>query len=262
MKRVLLTGAAGIVGNLLRPHLARRYEQVLLTDIAGISDLAGNEAFDAGDIADLSFVTDLANRVDGIIHLAGMVGPDFSFNDVLEPNIVGTHNVFEAARVAGLSHVVYAGSHHAIGFYQRGASLDHQTAPRPDSQYGLSKAYGESAGSYFADKFGLNVLAIRIGFVGEEVVDERRLHTWVSPRDLAQLVHIGLTTPNLGFEVVYGVSDNPGPFFDNSNAKRLGYEPQDCATDFVTDPAILEQEAESAYIGGHFAERTEEANKP
>ena len=219
---------------------------------------AENEEVTLGDIADLDFIRNLANGVDGIVHLAGMVGPDYTFDEVLEPNIVGTHNVLTAARFANVPNVVYASSHHAVGFLKRGEFINHQTAPRPDSQYGLSKAYGESAGSFFADKYGLNVMAIRIGFVGDEVIDERRLHTWISPRDLAQLVHIGLSTPNLGFELVYGVSDITEPFFDNTNAARLGYQPLDRAVDHLADPAILEAKPdpnspEGIYIGGHFA---------
>ncbi|MEM7012176.1 MAG: NAD(P)-dependent oxidoreductase, partial [Verrucomicrobiota bacterium] len=176
------------------------------------------------------------------------------FNDVLGPNIVGTWNVFAAAKAAGVSNVVYASSHHAVGFLKRGARIDETTIPRPDSCYGLSKSFGEEIGSYFVDKFGLNVLAIRIGFVGPAPIDERRLHTWISPRDLAQLVDIGLRTPELGYEIVYGVSDNPDPFFDNSNAVRLGFLPIDRAVDAVTDPAILEAPPEGEFIGGPFAE--------
>lgn len=258
MNRVLLTGAAGIVGTALRPLLAQRYEHLLSTDQNPVQDLAENEESVLGDIGDLSFVQELANGVDGIIHLAGMVGPDYTFDEVLGPNIVGTHNVLTAARFAKISHVAYASSHHAVGYFKRDDLVDHRTAPRPDSQYGLSKAYGESAGSFFADKYGLNVMAIRIGFVGDEVIDERRLHTWISPRDLAQLIHIGLSKKDLGFELVYGVSDVEAPFFDNSNALRLGYLPIDRAIDHLADQSILSTKPnpnspEGVYVGGHFA---------
>lgn len=261
MKRILVTGAAGAVGSMLRPLLVKRFERVFLCDLTEIpeADLALNESFEVGNICDPGFVTRLASQVDGIVHLAGMVGPDYTFDEVLGPNISGSHHVFAAAQTAGVSHVVYASSHHAVGFFRRGDKIDASTAPRPDSFYGLSKAFGESAGSYFADKFGLNVLAIRIGYVGDQAIDERRLHTWISPRDLAQLIEIGLTTPDLGFEIVYGVSDNPDPFFDNSNATRLGYRPQDRAADHLADPSLLSQKpdtstAEGTFVGGHFAE--------
>lgn len=258
MKGILLTGAAGIVGTALRPLLSQRYAHVVLTDISHITDIAKNESFVKGDIANLEFVKSLAERVDGIVHLAGMVGPDYSWDAVLQPNIVGTFNVYEAATAGKVKNVVYASSHHSVGFLRRGETIDETTAPRPDSFYGVSKAFGESLGVFFTDKFGLNVLAIRIGFVSDQVNDERRVHTWISARDLAQLVEIGLETEDLGYELVYGISDNPDPFFDNSNATRLGYRPKDNAENVVADPSILDQSpdqqtVEGAVVGGRFA---------
>jgi uronate dehydrogenase len=250
VQRILLTGAAGIVGSLIRPLLAASYENVLLTDIAGIANVAENETFLQGDIVDAAFVTRITADVDGIVHLAGKVGPDYTFDEVLGPNIVGTHNVFAAARARGIGRVVYASSHHAVGYWRRGDRIDEAALPRPDSQYGLSKAFGESVASYYADKFGIQVLAIRIGFVGDKVIDERRLHTWISPRDLVQLIDIGLNTPDLGFEIVYGVSENPDAFFDNANAVRLGYRPRDRAVDHLADPMILEHRPDPATIDG------------
>ena len=259
MKRILLTGAAGIIGSLIRPLLRLCYEHVVLTDLAQIENVADNESFVQGDIADLEFVTRIAGEVDGIVHFAGRVGPDYSFDEVLTANIVGTHNVFAAARAQGVSRVVYASSHHAVGYWKRSDCIDETALPRPDSQYGLSKAFGESVASYYSDKFAIDVLAIRIGFCSAQVIDERRLHTWISPRDLVQLIQIGLMTPNLGFEIVYGVSDNPDPFFDNANAARLGYRPQDRAIDHLADPGILDNTPDStrigdAVVGGPFAQ--------
>jgi uronate dehydrogenase len=117
--------------------------------------------------------------------------------------------------------------------------------------------YGEMAASYYADNFNLNVLAIRIGYVGDDLSKERRLRTWVSARDLVQLIEIGLRN-DVGFEIVYGVSDNPDPFFDNRNARRLGYRPQDNAADFVTDRSLLNASPdlttiEEGVVGGGFA---------
>jgi uronate dehydrogenase len=258
VKTILLTGAAGIVGSLIRPLLSQHYSRVVLTDIAEVNDVVENERFLRGDIVDSEFVIRAAAGVDAIIHLAGMVGPDYSFIDVLGPNIIGTHNIFNAARKQRIDRVVYASSHHAVGYYRRDQGIDDRAAPRPDSQYGLSKAFGESAGSYFWDKFGIHVLAIRIGYVGPQAIDERRLHTWISPRDLVQLIDIGTRTPNLGFQIVYGVSENPAPFFDNANATRLGYRPMDRATDHLADAKIAIERAdpatlEGAMVGGPFA---------
>jgi uronate dehydrogenase len=259
MERILLTGAAGIVGSLIRPLMAQRYRQIILTDIVEVIDVGSNETFVQGDIADPSFVTHVSAGVDAVVHLAGKVGPDYTFEECLRANMVGTHNVFAAARTNGVARVVYASSHHAVGYWRRDDRIDAAAIPRPDSQYGLSKAFGESVASYYADKYDIRVLAIRIGFAAKRVIDERRLHTWISARDLMQLIDIGLTAPELTFEIVYGVSDNPDSFFDNSNAMRLGYRPQDRAVDHLENPEILNQHADpstldGALIGGHFAQ--------
>ena len=256
--KILLTGAAGIVGTVLRPILTERYEHLILSDIAAISDCHQNEDFCEGDITDLEYVRSLMPKVDGVIHLAGMVGAHYTFEDVLGPNVIGTHHIFQAAHESGVKRVIYASSHHAVGFIQRGQPIDHTTAHRPDTEYGLSKAFGESAAAYFADNFGLNILSIRIGYVGPDIPNERRLHTWISGRDLAQLIDIGFTTPNLGHEIVYGVSRAPIPFFDNRNAERLGYTPLDCSHDAISDPSVLEQSPnlnsiEEGVVGGGFA---------
>lgn len=250
MKKVLLTGAAGIVGSLLRPLLREEYETIVLTDIVPIPEMAANEIFIRGDLADADFVDSVTAGVDAVIHLGACVGPDFTFDQVLSANIIGTHNVFASCRRQLISRVVYASSHHAVGFYRRDELIDESVPPRPDSQYGLSKAFGESVAAYYSDKFAIDVLVIRIGFSDKEVIDERRLHTWISPRDLMQLINIGLTTVNLGFEIVYGVSENPDPFFDNSNAIRLGYRPHDRSVDHLADPNILTLRADPTKIEG------------
>ena len=258
MKKVLLTGAAGIVGTLVRPLLRERYESIVLTDIRSIDDMEANETFVQGDVSDAEFVEQITRDVDGVVHLAGCVGPDFTFEQVLTANIVGTHNVFAACRKNGVSRVVYASSHHAVGFYRRDDLIDETAQPRPDSQYGLSKAFGESVAAYYSDKFAIDVLVIRIGFAGKHVIDERRLHTWISPRDLMQLIDIGLTSSNLGFQIVFGVSDNPDPFFANTVAVQLGYRPQDRAEDHLADPEIPNvhpdsSTVEGATVGGPFS---------
>jgi uronate dehydrogenase len=256
MNKILLTGAAGIVGNALRPLLAKEYSSILLTDIVDIQELAGNETFVAGDITDFGFVKKITEGVSGIIHLAAMVG-HYSFDEVLRPNFVGTYNIYESARLSSARpRVIFASSHHAVGFFKRGeAEINHLMAPRPDSFYGLSKAYGESLASLYADKFGVKSLSIRIGYVGENVPDERRLHTWISARDLTQLIKIGLQLPDLHHEIVYGVSRVPDPFFDNTNAFRLGYMPADHSANHLYSLDILKMQPEpDSYIGGSFAE--------
>lgn len=257
--RILLTGAAGIVGTVLRPVLRESYQSILLSDLVKISDLGENESFQSCDLTDLDSLVELVRDVQAIIHLGGLVGANYTFDEVVGPNIVGTHNIFEAARLNGVRRVIYASSHHVVGFTPRGNPIDHLSAPRPNGEYGLSKAYGEAAASYYVDNYTLEVLSIRIGYVGNDVSTNRRLYTWISPRDLAQLIEIGLTCPDLDHEIVYGISETPEPgFFDNRNAVRLGYRPRDRSIDQVKDRTILDEKPnldtiEEGVVGGGFA---------
>ncbi len=258
--RVLLTGATGIVGRLLRPHLAATYDSILLNGRSPITDLRPNEVCESGDICDPALVDSLVSRVDGVIHMAAVVGPDYTFEQTLGANLVSVYHLFEAARRHGVQRIVYASTHHAIGFLKRGVPVNEATPPRADSWYGVTKACGEILAAHAADRYGLDVMSIRIGYVGEQVPDERRMHTWCSARDLASLIHIGLTGPQRGFHMVYGISKCPEPMFDNRYAESLGYRPQDSSLDHLADPRIAHQTPDPAnpeqrYIGGHFAAR-------
>jgi len=153
--------------------------------------------------------------------------------------------------------IVMATSNHAVGFYPRSRTIDHLAMPRPDSRYGLSKAFSEALASLYADKHGIGFLCVRIGNFGTHPIDKRRLSIWISPRDLTQLVRIGLEHPQIGCEIVYGVSDNRRSWYDNQNAYRLGYRPQDDSEAWAA--AVLAAEAGVAadpiaehYQGGSF----------
>ena len=115
--------------------------------------------------------------------------------------------------------------------------------PKPDSRYGVSKVFGEALGSLYADKYGMEVFMMRIGNVNPMPIDKRRLSIWFSPRDLAQLVSIGIEHPDIKFEIVYGISRNKRAWYDNSNAFRLGYRPQDDSETFAQE--VLEKEKPS-----------------
>jgi uronate dehydrogenase len=164
--------------------------------------------------------------------------------------------VFEAARRNGIKRVVFASSSHTLGFYPRKQVLDHCAPPRPDSRYGVSKVFGETLARLYVDKYGLEVCCLRIGTVQPAPTDKRRLSLWVSPRDLAQLISIGVEHPAIKFEILYGVSGNKRSFYDNSNAERLGYRPQDNSEHYAKE--VLKREKPSGnpmietYQGGVF----------
>jgi len=224
MKTVLLTGAAGGIGRRLRRLLAGVYPDFRLSDRGPITDLGPGERFIAADLADIGQVERALEGVEGVIHL-GAVSVERPWEEILPANIIGGYNLFEAARRQGVRRVVFASSNHVVGFYRRNRRIGTAALVRPDSRYGVSKAYGEALGAYYADKFGLRCLAIRIGNVDDHPVDLRRMSIWISPEDLVQLIRIGLEHPDLHYEVVYGASDNARGWWDNDAAFRLGYRP-------------------------------------
>jgi uronate dehydrogenase len=225
MKKILITGAAGDVGSHLRRELAGRYA-LRLSDIRPVDGVSPGEEFIRGDCASLRDMLRVTKGVDAVVHLGGF-SVEGSWETILRANIVGTYNVFEAAQRNGVRRAVFASSNHAVGFYERDETIDHRVYPRPDSRYGVSKVFGEALGSLYAYKYGMEVVCLRIGNVNPRPMDKRRLSIWLSPRDLAQLVSIAVDRPGIRFEIVYGVSGNRRSWYDNANAERLGYKPQD-----------------------------------
>ena len=196
------------------------YPRIRISDIRKPANLAADEDFVAADLADYSQVETITAGIDGIIHLGGH-SVEGSWDAIHKANIVGCYNLFEAAYRAGVKRVVFASSNHAVGFYPRDQKIGVNVTLRPDSRYGVSKAFGEAIGALYADKHGLRVTCLRIGNVNDMPLDKRRLSIWIRPEDLAQLVRIGLEHPDIRFEVFYGSSDNDASWWDNSNARRF-----------------------------------------
>jgi uronate dehydrogenase len=239
MQTVLITGAAGSVGSRLRRLLKGVYPRIRLSDIRTPKDLAPGEEFIAADLSDMAAVEKIVDGVQGIVHLGGfsVEGP---WETILNANIVGCYNLFEAARRKKVERVVFASSNHAVGFYPRQRRIGVGEPVRPDSRYGVSKAFGEAVGALYAFKHGLRVTCIRIGNVDDAPVDRRRLSIWLKPEDLVQLIRIGLEHPELRHEIFYGVSDNDRGFWDNSAAFRYGYRPEGRSEDH-RDAALAAQ---------------------
>lgn len=231
MNNVLITGAAGDIGRVLRKSFRDRY-RLRLTDINKPDDLDDAEEFISADLRDFSAMKDVTTGMDAVVHLGGIVG-EGSWESISASNIDGTYNVFESARLAGAERVVCASSVHAVGYYPRSQKIASDVTVLPDSRYGLSKAFSEAIGAMYAEKYGLRVMAVRIGNNAPEPTDERLLSIWISHRDIAQLIGIGLDHPDLQYEIVYGVSGNTRSWWDNSNAERLGYQPEDNAEDWA-----------------------------
>lgn len=251
--RVLVTGAEGTIGTAVREHLADRFDLVSLT--------LAPQGFPShvADITDLNAIQPAFHGVEAVVHLAASADLEAPWEDVLPNNIVGTYNVFEAARRAGVSRVVFASSNHVIGMYELDGApgiydvddprrLDHTAEQRPDSLYGVSKAYGESLGRLYVERHGLRVFCLRIGAVranddptagtktnplldlDADGLRNRLRAVWLSRRDCAELIASCLEVEDVRFAIVYGVSANPRRFWDLEHARELlGWEPRDAA---------------------------------
>lgn len=231
MKKIAITGAAGIVGTGLRHELRRRGYALQLLDLKPVTDLSDNEKSAIVDITDQAQLAVLLRGCDAIIHLAACT-TDAPWPELVQLSVQGTISLFDAARDAGVARIVYASSHHVVGMHARaphGPRLGTDVQLRPDSRYGVGKAFGEAISAMYACKYGMQVLAIRIGNVNSRPIDRRRLGNWLSWRDLGQLVSIGLEHPALVYSVVYGISDATGRHYDNAAAYALGYQPEDAS---------------------------------
>ncbi len=261
MKTVLITGATGDVGSHLRRELASKY-RLRLSDKRPLESKKKEEIFIRADVSKMPDALKITKGVDAIVHLGGysVEGP---WESILQANIIGCYNIFEAARRNGVKRIIFPTSNHAVGFYRRDQTIDHRVYPRPDSRYGVSKVFGEALGSLYADKYGMEMFMIRIGNVNPKPIDKRRLAIWFSPRDLAQLVSIGIDRPGIKFEIVYGVSRNRRSWYDNANAYRLGYQPQDDAEIYAEEVLRNEKPGDATaelYQGGAFVVAEEVPN--
>jgi uronate dehydrogenase len=256
MKSVLITGAAGGIGTRLRTLLRGVYPDLRLSDIAAPADLKPDEKFIAADLSKLDQVEKAVDGAEGIVHLGGfsVEGP---WDTILNANIVGCYNLFEAAHRKGVKRIVFASSNHAVGFYPRQRKIGTDEPVRPDSRYGISKAFGEAVGAFYAYKHGLRVTSIRIGNFGDKPLDRRRLAIWLKPEDLVQLIRIGLEHPDIKCEIFYGCSDNERSWWDNESAFRFGYRPTGRGEEFRDEALAAQAKLPAdpigdAYQGGPF----------
>ena len=235
MKLILVTGAAGGVAEMIRPILRTHY-RLRLSDRMPVMSLTSDETFVAADLGDIPALRRAIAGVDGIVHLGG-VASERDWETIAAANISGTYNILEAARLEGVRRLIFASSNHVMGFYPRAQTIATELSVRPDSRYALSKAFGEAAGSLYADKYGAEVLSVRIGHILPAPATPKDLAIWLSPRDFCQIIRIGLETSGLRHEIIYGASDNKRSWWDNANATRLGYRPEDHSEDHAA--AIL-----------------------
>lgn len=254
--RVLLTGAAGGLGRVLRPRLRLRCSLLRVSDIAPMEPASDGEEVVEAALQDAAAVHALLDGIDAVVHLGG-ISTEQPFDAILQANIVGSYNLYEAARRQGVKRIVFASSNHVTGFYRQDEVIDATVPARPDGYYGLSKAFGENLARFYFDRYGIETVCLRIGSSFPEPKDRRMLATWLSYDDLERLVLASLTAPVVGHSIVYGMSANTTSWWDNTAAQHLGFRPQDSSEPWraareAAQPALDRSDPAVVYQGGAF----------
>lgn len=261
LKRLLVTGAAGIIARQIREGLSEFAETVRLSDMRDMGDVAPHEELVECDITDSEAVEELVAGCDAILHF-GAISVEDRADIIHRTNIEGTYHLYEAARKKHARRILFASSNHVIGFHPRESRLTASSPIRPDGNYGVSKAYGEALARLYWDKYEIETLIVRIGSCFPRPRDRRMMATWMSKDDMLRLIGRMVDVPRLGCPIVYGVSDNAEKWWDNSETAYLGWEPQDSSEQFrdlfkdaprenPNDPSVVRQGGVFA-SAGHF----------
>ena len=253
--RLLLTGAAGGLGKVLRPRLAAMCKTLRVSDIGAMDAAAAHEEVVTCDLGDAGAVHSLLAGVDAVVHLGG-VSVEGPWGPILNANVMGVHNLYEAARIHGTKRVIFASSNHAVGFYKQSDFIDADAPTRPDGNYGLSKVFGEQVSRFYFDRYGIETVCIRIGSSFPKALDRRMMMSWLSYDDLTELIRRGVFTPNVGHTIVFGASDNKNPWWNNAKAAHLGWTPRDSSEPFRAEveaqPPVADDDPLMIYQGGRF----------
>lgn len=240
LQRVLLTGATGRVGDAFRHYVGNRYHlRLAVYSRTDLDELADYEAVSL-DVANLEMCQEACNNVDTVVHLAADPSPEADFYDsLLDANIRGTFNIFRAAKDQGCRRVIYGSSLQTVEGYPLDVQAHPDSPTWPTNMYGVSKVFGEAVARYFASSEDLSSLVVRIGSFDHppfrDTLDSRKLSTYVSPRDISQLLVRCIEVSNIEFAIVHGISDNRFKRLDLASTKdTLGYEPQDDAFEVFT----------------------------
>ncbi len=257
MKKLVLTGAAGRLGSYLREPLTKMCDELVSTDRADdIGTLYPGESYVQADLSSLDAMLEVIKGADMVVHF-GAIGDEAPWDDILQSNIIGAYNVWEAAYRCGVKRVVYASSVHAVGMHLKTDTIGLDAPHRPDTYYGLAKCFCEDLASLYWDKRGIESVCMRI-FSCAQATNARSIGTWLSYDDLIHLVERSIDSPVVGFTVVYGISNNDRAVVDNSKAGHLGYRPKDNAevfakAVFADTPPLDNKDLANLCIGGPFA---------
>lgn len=254
--RILLTGAAGGLGKVLRQRLTPFARTLRVSDRADLGAAAPGEEVVQCDLSDKAAVDRLVEGVDAVVHFGGISLED-RFEPILQSNIVGVFNMYEAVRKHGVRRVVFASSNHVTGFYRQSERIGVDAPMRPDSLYGLSKCFGENLSRLYFDRYGIETVCLRIGSSFPVVKDRRMLATYLSYDDLVELVRCALFSPNAGHTVIFGMSNNSLSWWDNRKAAHLGFVPKDTSDAQrerveADNPPLRADDPAVVYQGGAF----------
>jgi uronate dehydrogenase len=257
MKRLLITGASGHLGTALRQTLKGFADIIRFSDIQPVENLEAHEEYVQCDLGDYDAVFNLIKECDAVVHLGG-ISTENTFENILNGNIRGAYNLYEANRRQNKVRILFASSNHVIGFHERETLLDADCTLRPDSMYGVSKGFGELLARYYYDKFGIESALVRIGSCFEKPANRRMLATWMSHADFTSMIDKIFHADRLGCPIIYGVSDNPMKWWDNRKVDYLGWSPKDSSAMFDNEAYIKEEVTDPndpavKYQGGGFA---------
>jgi len=226
---VLVTGASGLIGQMIRPRLAGLGWELHCLD----REPNGDPEVMSIDVLDAEALDAATVGCGAVVHLAG-IPVEAPLADILKANVQGTQAVLDAALRRGIRRVVLASSTHAVGMWERCGEekLEVDIRPRPDTFYGVAKVAAEALGQLYADRFGLEVVSLRIGTCREQPRNRRELATWLSPDDAGRLFDASLSGEVHGHVIAYGISANSRGWWDLSTAKAFGYQPKDDAEVF------------------------------
>ncbi|HMS06710.1 MAG TPA: NAD(P)-dependent oxidoreductase [Burkholderiaceae bacterium] len=262
---LLLTGAAGSLGQELRPRLKKYCDTLRLSHRRDFSAAESGEEIVLAELSDKAAVHALLEGVDAVVHMGG-VSTEQPWEAILAGNIIGMVNLYEAARAHRVKRIVFASSNHVTGFYRQDQVVSPLDPVRPDGFYGLSKSFGENLAQLYWNRHGIETVSLRIGSSYAEPKDRRMLATWMSFDDTERLVVAALTAPVVGHSIIYGMSDNATTWWDNTSARHIGYRPQDSSDKFraavearqqtvdQADPAVIYQGGAFVRTGPFFAE--------
>lgn len=258
LKKIVLTGACGALGTVLREPLSKLAERLLSTDIAPSPEaLLPNETFVQADLAERDQIEPLMEGAEMVVHFGSFVdeGP---FEQLLGPNFIGAYNIYESAFRAGARRVIFSSSVHAVGMYRANDGIDLDARHRPDTFYGLAKCFTEDMARMYWEKRGLETVSLRIFSCTPEPGNARALSTWLSYPDLVRLVTRAIDSPTVGYTEIFGISNNDRAQVSNAKASFLGYRPQDNAEDYA-DKVLGKglkpnpQDPQHMCLGGPFA---------